>query len=81
MRRLIGVIPLVVLAAGLFAGPLFAQELKVGDQAPDFKLPGSDGRTYSLAELRGKTVVWPGFPRPSPVAEPPNATRSVRAGN
>ena len=32
-------------------------ELKVGDQAPPFTLVGSDGRTYSLADYRGKQVV------------------------
>ena len=32
-------------------------ELKVGDQAPAFTLPGSDGRTYRLADFRGKQVV------------------------
>jgi peroxiredoxin Q/BCP len=40
-----------------------AQELKVGDQAPDFKLPGSDGKTYSLADLKGKAVVLAWFPK------------------
>ena len=32
-------------------------ELKVGDQAPPFTLAGSDGRTYRLADYRGKQVV------------------------
>lgn len=32
-------------------------ELKAGDQAPPFSLPGSDGRTYRLADYRGKQVV------------------------
>jgi peroxiredoxin Q/BCP len=31
--------------------------LKVGDQAPPFTLVGSDGRTYRLADYRGKQVV------------------------
>jgi peroxiredoxin Q/BCP len=34
-----------------------AVELKVGDPAPPFTLPGSDGRTYRLADYRGKQVV------------------------
>lgn len=29
----------------------------VGDEAPPFELPGSDGKIYSLADYRGKTVV------------------------
>lgn len=32
-------------------------DLKVGDQAPPFALIGSDGRTYRLADFRGKQVV------------------------
>ena len=50
-------------AVGLLGGPVFAQELKVGDQAPAFTLPGSDGKTHSLADLRGKTVVLAWFPK------------------
>jgi len=41
----------------------FAQELKVGDKAPDFSLPGSDGKTYSLSALKGKAVVLAWFPK------------------
>ena len=39
-------------------------ELKVGDQAPAFELPGSDGRTHRLSEYRGKSaVVLAWFPK------------------
>jgi thioredoxin-dependent peroxiredoxin len=41
-----------------------AAELKVGDKAPDFTLQGSDGKTYSLDQFRGKSgvvVAW--FPK------------------
>jgi thioredoxin-dependent peroxiredoxin len=39
-------------------------ELKVGDKAPDFSLPGSDGKTYSLADFKGKqAVVIAWFPK------------------
>ena len=41
-----------------------AAELKAGDTAPDFKLPGSDGKTYHLADYRGKqAVVLAWFPK------------------
>jgi peroxiredoxin Q/BCP len=36
---------------------LNAAELNVGDEAPDFTLPGSDGHTYHLADYRDKQVV------------------------
>ena len=34
-----------------------AAELKVGDQAPDFQLPGTDGKTYKLSKFKGKKAV------------------------
>jgi peroxiredoxin Q/BCP len=40
-----------------------AADLKPGDPAPDFALPGSDGRTHSLSALRGKAVVLAWFPK------------------
>jgi len=41
-----------------------ASELEVGDPAPDFTLQASDGKTYSLADFRGKqAVVIAWFPR------------------
>jgi peroxiredoxin Q/BCP len=40
-----------------------AQELKVGDKAPEFSLQGSDGKMHSLAGLKGKTVVLAWFPK------------------
>jgi len=43
--------------------PAFADDLKVGDKAPDFKLVGTDGKTYSLSDLKGKTVVLAWFPK------------------
>jgi len=34
-----------------------AVELKVGDVAPPFKLQASDGKTYNLADYKGKSAV------------------------
>lgn len=34
-----------------------SKELKVGDQAPDWKLKGSDGKTYQLSKYKGKQAV------------------------
>ncbi len=48
-------------AAGLlWAAPAMsvaAAELAVGDEAPGFELPGSDGETYKLADFKGKQAV------------------------
>ncbi|MBI2558839.1 thioredoxin family protein [Candidatus Woesearchaeota archaeon] len=32
-------------------------KLKIGDKAPDFSLPGVDGKTYSLSSFRGKKIL------------------------
>jgi len=48
----------------LIAISAHAGDLKVGDPAPDFTLQASDGRTYSLADYKGKqAVVIAWFPR------------------
>ena len=38
-------------------------ELKVGDKAPAFTLPGTDGKTHKLSDYAGKTVVLAWFPK------------------
>ena len=41
-----------------------AADLAVGDKAPDFKLMGSDGKTYQLKDFVGKkAVVIAWFPK------------------
>ena len=63
----------VIVAAAAFAclsgSMAYAQDpaqpvvLNIGDKAPDFSLPASDGKTYSLADLKGKTVILAWFPK------------------
>jgi peroxiredoxin Q/BCP len=55
MRALAGVLALSSMALGVLASP--APDLKVGDAAPAFALQGSDGKTYRLADYKGKQAV------------------------
>src|SRR5690554_1409197 len=49
---------------GLALAALSANALEVGDPAPDFELPGSDGEVHRLADYRGKqAVVLAWFPK------------------
>jgi len=52
---------LAIQVAGQTVAP--AVELRVGDMAPDFTLQASDGQTYTLSKLRGKSVVLAWFPK------------------
>ena len=45
------------------APPQYSADLKVGDPAPAFSLPGSDGKVHRLSDYRGKTVVLAWFPK------------------
>jgi len=65
MKKALWVLSLAaVIAGGLFwAKPAAGPELKAWDPAPDFNLPGSDGKTYSLAGLKGQAVVLAWFPK------------------
>ena len=45
-------------------GTALVEGLKVGDAAPQFTLPGSDGKTYKLSDYGGKqAVVLAWFPK------------------
>lgn len=74
MKKALRLLPLALVASGLLASPAGAQttsaastpaaELKVGDQAPDFTLPATDGKTYTLSkDLKGHWVVLAWFPK------------------
>jgi peroxiredoxin Q/BCP len=63
MRHAFRLVSGILIAIGLLASPAAAQDLKVGDQAPDFTLPGTDGKTYTLSQLKGHWVVLAWFPK------------------
>ena len=53
-----------VVSGGVGRAQAPAVELKAGDAAPAFSLPGSDGKTHSLADSKGKkAVVLAWFPK------------------
>jgi peroxiredoxin len=48
---------LILVAIALCAAPLLRAGVKVGSPAPDFTATASNGKTYKLADFRGKYVV------------------------
>jgi len=55
---------LTLAGLGMTAGSAAAGDLKVGDQAPNFKLHATDGKTYQLSDFKGKeAVVLAWFPK------------------
>ena len=55
---------LVSLSLLLLTAPAEGSRPAVGDAAPAFSLPATDGRTLSLADFKGKkTVVLAFFPK------------------
>jgi len=63
MRNAVIVAAVLMMSTGMSAQTPMP-ELKVGDQAPDFSLQASDGKTYKLSDFRGKqavVVAW--FPK------------------
>ncbi len=64
MKMLVAFCVMVVVAvAAVGVGGAQAQGLEVGDMAPAFSLPGSDGKTHSLSDYAGRTVVLAWFPK------------------
>lgn len=60
----LGIVTLALVTAGAraWARPQSA-ELNVGDPAPAFSLPGTDGKMHSLAAYKGKYVVLAWYPK------------------
>jgi len=55
---------LALAAVGMATAPAGDKPLDKGDPAPAFKLEGSDGKTYSLDDFKGKkpvVIAW--FPK------------------
>src|SRR6187399_1757479 len=72
MKQLISLFALLVSSTVLAS----AAELKVGDNAPDFEMKGSDGKTYKLSDFKGKkpvVIAW--FPK----AFTPGCTKECKA--
>jgi len=55
LPRFVAVALLVLLAGLTLAGPVSA--LQVGEKAPDFSLPGPDGKPVKLSDLTAKGPV------------------------
>ena len=64
MKAVLVLTVLTLAGLGLAAASASAGDLKVGDQAPNFKLQASDGKTYQLADFKGKeSAVLAWFPK------------------
>ena len=58
MRTFLSILICLFINSQLLAAP------QLGEQAPDFELPGSDGNTYTLSQFKGKQpVVIAFFPK------------------
>jgi peroxiredoxin Q/BCP len=62
---ILGALAATAMSIGVGSGGavVIDKELAVGDPAPSFSLPGSDGKTHTLAEYAGRAVVLAWFPK------------------
>ena len=51
------IIPLIIALSFTVSSSSFAKVLKVGDDAPNFSLKATNGKTYSLANYKGRQAV------------------------
>jgi peroxiredoxin Q/BCP len=62
LRLVVVLIAVLLVVTATTAAVQTPVELKVGDLAPDFSLPGSDGKTHKLSDYKGRAVVVAWFP-------------------
>lgn len=62
MSKIWGIFALCLALAGTVSAQQPSVELKVGDAAPAFSLPGTDGKTHRLSDYKGKHVVLAWYP-------------------
>jgi peroxiredoxin Q/BCP len=64
MKAVVVLTVMTLAGLGFAAVSAAAGDLKVGDQAPNFKLQATDGKTYQLTDFKGKeSVVLAWFPK------------------
>src|SRR3954463_11243487 len=61
LRSLLFALLLAGAAAVIAAQPAGVADLKIGDTAPEFSLPGIDGRTHALAEYKSAKLLLVAF--------------------